>query len=61
MITRKEDSLKLEVKMYCELLWNHVLIQQGVLNRLKITYYIASTWINLKIHEVSDFSDSQFL
>ena len=43
MITRKKASLKLEVKMYCELLWNHVLIQQGVLNRLKITYYIASS------------------
>ena len=25
--------------MYYESLWNHVVIQQGVFNRLKITYY----------------------
>ena len=33
-------------KMYYESLWNHVVIQQGVFNRLKITYYIASSMNN---------------
>ena len=51
--------------MYCESLWNHVVIQQWVFNRLKISCYIAGViyaqWITLKIHEVSDFSYSQFL
>ena len=47
--------------MYCESLWNHVVIQQAVFNRLKITYYIATSMNNLKIHKVSNFSDSQFL
>ena len=46
--------------MYCESLWNHVVIQQAVFNRLKITYYIATSMNNLKIHKVSNFSDSQF-
>ena len=32
--------------MYYESLWNHVVIQQGVFNRLKITYYIASSMNN---------------
>ena len=47
--------------MYYESLWNHGVIQQGVFNRLRITYYIASLMKTLKIHEVPDFSDSQFL
>ena len=48
--------------MYYESLWNHVVIQQGVFIRLKITSYIASSMNNSwKIHEISDFSDSQFL
>ena len=34
--------------MYYEPLWNHVVIQQGVFNRLKITYYIASSMNNWK-------------
>ena len=29
--------------MYYESLWNHIVIQQGVFNRLKITYYVASS------------------
>ena len=32
--------------MYYESLWNHVVIQQGIFNRLKITYYIASSMNN---------------
>ena len=32
--------------MYNESLWNHVVIQHGVFNRLKITYYIASSMNN---------------
>ena len=44
--------------MYFESLWNHVVIQQGIFNRFKITYYVASS---IKIHEVSDFSNSQFV
>ena len=32
--------------MYYEALWNHVAIHQGVFNRLKITYYIASSMNN---------------
>ena len=47
--------------MYCESLWNDVVIQQGVFNRLKITYYIATSMNNSRIHQVSNFSDSQFL
>ena len=48
--------------MYYESLWNHVVIQQGVFNRLKITYYIASSMkLKMKIHEASDFTDSQIL
>ena len=43
MITRKEPSMYLEVKMYYESLWNYVVTQQGIFNRLKITYYIASS------------------
>ena len=34
--------------MYYESLWNHVLIQQGVFIRLKITSYIASSMNNSK-------------
>ena len=37
MITRKEASMYFEVNMYYEPLWNHVVVQQGVFNRLKIT------------------------
>ena len=29
--------------MYYESMWNHTFTQQGVFNRLKITYYIASS------------------
>ena len=47
MVTRKAASMWLEVNIYYEFLWNHVVIQQD--------------WITLKIHEVSDFSNSQFL
>ena len=43
--------------MYYESLWNHIVLQQGVFNRLKITSCIASS---MKIHEVFDFSHSQF-
>ena len=32
--------------MYYKSLWNHVVIQQGIFNRLKITYYIASSMNN---------------
>ena len=32
--------------MYYESLWNHVVIHQEVFNRLKITYYIASSMNN---------------
>ena len=32
--------------MYCESLWNHVVIQQGVFNGLKITYCIATSMNN---------------
>ena len=46
MIINKEASIQLEVYMYFESLWNHVVIQQGVFNRLKITYYIASSMNN---------------
>ena len=38
----------LEVNMYYESLWNHVVIQQGVFIRLKITSYIASSMNNSK-------------
>ena len=31
--------------MYYESLWNHI-FQQGIFNRLKITYYIASSMNN---------------
>ena len=31
---------------YYESLWNHVVIQQGIFNRLKITQYIASSMNN---------------
>ena len=34
--------------MYYESLWNHVGIQQGVFNRLKIIYYIATSMNNWK-------------
>ena len=47
MVIRKAASMWLEVNMYYEFLWNHVVIQQD--------------WTTLKIHEVSDFSNSQFL
>ena len=41
--------------MYYESLWkNHTVIQQGVFNKLKITYYIANSWSIW-------FSDLQFL
>ena len=43
MITRKEPSMYLKVNMYYESLWNYVVTQQGIFNRLKITYYIASS------------------
>ena len=43
MITRKEASMYLDINIYYESLWNHAVIQQGVLNRLKITYYTASS------------------
>ena len=32
--------------MYYEFLWNHVVIQQGVFNRFKVTYYTASSMNN---------------
>ena len=32
--------------MYYESLWNHVVIQQGIFDRLKMTYYIASLMNN---------------
>ena len=32
--------------MYYESMWDHALIQQGIFNRLKITYYIASSMNN---------------
>ena len=45
--------------MCYESLWNHVVIKQGVFNRLKITYYIA---ISMNNSEGSwDHSDLQFL
>ena len=45
MINRKEVSMELN-KLICTInLWNHVGMQQGVINRPKITYYIAS-WMN---------------
>ena len=59
-----DRSKMIEMKLVCnyESLWNHVVIQQGVFIRLKITSYITIfQWIILKIHEVSDFSNSQFL
>ena len=34
--------------MYYESLGNHIAIQQGVSNRLKITYYTASSMNNSK-------------
>ena len=37
MITRKEASMYLEVNIYYESQWNHVVVQKGVFNRLKIT------------------------
>ena len=43
MTTRKEASMYLDINIYYEPLWNHAVIQQGVLNRLKITYYTASS------------------
>ena len=47
--------------MYCEFMWNHVVIQQGVFNRLKVTYYITTSMKNSENLKVSDISDSQFL
>ena len=32
--------------MYYESLWNHIVIQQGVFNRIEIIYYIASSMNN---------------
>ena len=32
--------------MYYGPLWNHVVIQQGVFNRLKMTYYITISMNN---------------
>ena len=32
--------------MHYEFLWNHIVIQQGVFNRRKVTYYIASSMNN---------------
>ena len=32
--------------MYYESMWNHVVIQQGISNRLKTAYYIASSMNN---------------
>ena len=54
-------GLKNEVIGYYQSLWNNIVIQQEVFNRLKISYYIASSMNNSKIHEVSNFSSSQFL
>ena len=34
--------------MYYESLWNHIVIQQGLLIRLKITLHIASSMNNSK-------------
>ena len=34
--------------MYYESLWNHVVIQQGVFNSPKITYYITSSMNNFE-------------
>ena len=48
MILWKEASMYLEVNMYYGSLWNHVVIQQGVFNRLKIIYYIPSSINNSK-------------
>ena len=41
MITRKEASMYFEVNIYYESLWNHVVVQQWVFNRLKITLAIS--------------------
>ena len=46
MIIRKEASLQLEINMYYESLFNHDVIQEEVFNRLKITYYTASSMNN---------------
>ena len=35
MIIKKEASMQLEVNMYYEFLWNHIVIQQGYLIGLK--------------------------
>ena len=34
--------------MYYKSKWNHIVIQQGVFSRLKITYYIASSMNNVE-------------
>ena len=52
--------------MYYKSRWNYIVIQQRVFSRHKITYYIASFFSHwkffmLKIYEVSDFSNPQFL
>ena len=43
MITKKEASMHLEVNMYYESLWNHVVVQHGAFNRFKIIHYVASS------------------
>ena len=37
MVTRKEASMYFEVNIYYESLWNHIVVQQEVFNRLKTT------------------------
>ena len=46
MISRKEASMQLEFLWNYDFLWNHVVIQQGVFNRLKVAYYITSSMNN---------------
>ena len=46
--------------MYYKSRWNHIVIQQGVFSRLKITYYIASFFHVENLWSIW-FSDSQFL
>ena len=51
--------------MYYGFLWNQVLIQQGVFNRLNVTYYIASWMSNSdlspKICVPSETKDVKYL
>ena len=40
--------MKLEVNMYNKFLWNRVVIEQGVFNRLKASYNISSSMNNFE-------------